>query len=416
MNRRDFIKLAGMAGMTVVSPIALTRSARAEEMNYPGPYYVMVNAIGGWDTTYLCDPKGVNNINQAYGQGDIGSIASSPITYAPVGNNQYFFEKYASELLVLNGVDMATTSHAAGERYAWTGSLENPEYPTFAALAAAAHAPTLPLSYLSYGGHDATGALLPLTRVSNVSHLRGLADPDHKEGHGSKPYHAPRAAEMIRQAVDARHAARQNASHLPTEQAARSALFTARMGARELRRVREHLPTDLPRDNEMKAQALVALAAFKAGLSVSVNLVLNGFDSHAQNDSEQLPKLQLVLDAVDYLLEEAERMGLRDQIVVVMASDFGRTPTYNPDQGKDHWAIGSIMALGNGIRGNRVIGATDEEQRPFNVNPTTLALEYEGVRLRPEHIHRALRRHAGIADSPVAQRFALKEEDLDIFS
>ncbi|RAL24665.1 Tat pathway signal protein [Lujinxingia litoralis] len=416
MNRRDFIKLAGMAGMTVVSPMAFGRIARAEEMNYPGPYYVMVNAIGGWDTTYLCDPKGVNGINTAYGQGEIGTIASSPIKYAPVGNNQYFFEKYASELLVINGVDMATTGHAVGERYAWTGSLENPEYPTFAALAAAAHAPNLPLSYLSYGGHDATGALLPLTRVSNVSHLKGLADPDHKEGFAHKPYHAPGAAELIQQAVDARHAAGQDHSHLPSERAARSSLFTARMGAKELSRIRDHLPTSLPRDNEMKAQAMVALAAFKAGLSVAVNLVLNGFDSHAQNDTVQLPKLQLVLDAVDFLLEEAETMGLRDQIVVVMASDFGRTPNYNSDQGKDHWAIGSMMALGPGIRGNRVLGATDEEQRPFNVNPTTLELEYEGVRLRPEHVHRALRRHAGLADHPLAGRFELKEDDLDIFS
>ena len=31
---------------------------------YEGPYYVVFNASGGWDTTYLMDPKGVNEINR----------------------------------------------------------------------------------------------------------------------------------------------------------------------------------------------------------------------------------------------------------------------------------------------------------------------------------------------------------------
>ena len=37
----------------------------------PGPYYVVFNASGGWDTTYLMDPKGIDGINRLYKEGDI---------------------------------------------------------------------------------------------------------------------------------------------------------------------------------------------------------------------------------------------------------------------------------------------------------------------------------------------------------
>jgi uncharacterized protein (DUF1501 family) len=55
---------------------------------------------------------------------------------------------------------------------------------------------------------------------------------------------------------------------------------------------------------------------------------------------------------------------------VIAQSEMGRTPTYNSGNGKDHWPIGSIMFLGCGIRGNRVIGATDEGQFTVSISFT----------------------------------------------
>ena len=59
------------------------------------------------------------------------------------------------------------------------------------------------------------------------------------------------------------------------------------------------------------------------------------------------------------------------------------------------------MFPGPGIKGNRVIGATDEKQFHVPLNSLTLATDKEkGIRIRPEHIHESLRRFAGIADHP----------------
>ena len=87
---------------------------------------------------------------------------------------------------------------------------------------------------------------------------------------------------------------------------------------------------------------------------------------------------------------------------------MGRTPNYNNGNGKDHWSIGSAMFMGQGITGNRVVGATDEKQFAVPLAPETLACDRDkGIRVRPEHIHTALRELAGIADHPMSKKFPL---------
>jgi hypothetical protein len=59
-----------------------------------------------------------------------------------------------------------------------------------------------------------------------------------------------------------------------------------------------------------------------------------------------------------------------------------------------------------------VIGATDEGQFAIPISPQSLALAPDnGIRVRPEHIHLALRELAGIADHPNSQQFSFKVKD-----
>ena len=164
----------------------------------------------------------------------------------------------------------------------------------------------------------------------------------------------------------------------------------------------------------MPRQADVALASFKAGVCVSANLSIGQFDSHRNNDVDQMKLIPEFLSGIDYALRRAEELKIRDKLVVVVQSEMGRTPTYNNNDGKDHWSIGSIMFLGPGITGNRVIGETDEEQFIVPVNPGTLQLDKEnGIRVRPETIHTALRQLAGIEQHEFADRFPLKVAEAD---
>src|SRR5436190_20026323 len=165
------------------------------------------------------------------------------------------------------------------------------------------------------------------------------------------------------------------------------------------------MPASIPKER-LSQQAEIALASFKAGVCVSANLSIGQFDSHANNDADQMKLIPEFLAGIAYFMRRAGELKIREKLVVIVQSEMGRTPTYNKGNGKDHWSIGSIMFLGKGIRGNRVLGATDERQFHVPLNPQTLALDRPtGIRVRPEHIHIALRELAGIADHAYSKRF-----------
>jgi hypothetical protein len=111
------------------------------------------------------------------------------------------------------------------------------------------------------------------------------------------------------------------------------------------------------------------------------------------------------MQGVDFAWTEAERQGVADNLIVVVGSDFGRTPGYNPGNGKDHWSITSMLLMGKGIPGNKVIGRTDERHSPILLDPGTLQPAGSGgLRLEPKHVHFHLRQLAGLTGDPVADR------------
>jgi hypothetical protein len=186
-----------------------------------------------------------------------------------------------------------------------------------------------------------------------------------------------------------------------------SMLYAAQVNSKALLRVVPFIPKEMAKAR-LAQQADIALAAFKAGVCVSANLSIGQFDSHNNNDADQMNLIPEFLAGIDDLLHKAEDLQIRDKLIVIVQSEMGRTPGYNNGNGKDHWSIGSVMFLGPGIAGNRVIGATDEQQLLVPVNPETLALDREtGIRVRPEHIHLALREFAGVHDHAFSQQFPL---------
>jgi uncharacterized protein (DUF1501 family) len=62
------------------------------------------------------------------------------------------------------------------------------------------------------------------------------------------------------------------------------------------------------------------------------------------------------------LLEDLQQRGLLGQTLVIAMGEFGRSPKINGCGGRDHWP-GAYTALlaGGGVRGGRVIGASDQQ-------------------------------------------------------
>lgn len=85
-----------------------------------------------------------------------------------------------------------------------------------------------------------------------------------------------------------------------------------------------------------------------------------GWDTHEYNFSilrSYLPQVDRVYSS---LLEDLERTGQLDETLVVLTTDFGRTPGVNAKAGRDHWThCYSTVLAGAGIRGGTVHGASD---------------------------------------------------------
>ncbi len=422
MLRRNFLNLCRAAGLGLAAPIGMDsilrgdEAKKAETAGYPGPYYVVFNASGGWDTTYLMDPKGVEGINRLYQQGEILTAGSH--RFAPTANhiekgmsNENFFAKYGNELRTLNGLDLSVNNHTPCARYMATGKLDSTNFPTFPALVAACHGADAPLAFLTFGNYSATGNLVPMSRVPYLQSLNLLAKADFVEGNERAPYHDPFVSDRIEKALQEQFDARVSSIRLPRVERSQSMLYSAQVNSKALQRVVPFIPKQQAGER-LAQQADIALASFKAGVCISANLSIGQFDSHNNNDTDQMKLIPEFLAGIDYVLKRAADLQIREKLVVVIQSEMGRTPTYNNGNGKDHWSINSIMFLGPGIGGNRVIGATDEKQQLTPVDAKTLTTnDQAGVRIRPEHIHDALRRLAGIAEHPFSKQFPLLVPD-----
>ena len=408
-----------MAGLGTVAPLPLSIAAAAEP--YTGPFYINLAAIGGWDVTSFCDPKsnvvGERTINSWADTASIQQIGN--IAYAPVADNQNFFERFYQDMLVINGIDTQTNSHDDGRRHTWSGRLGF-GYPSFGAIASSVIAPDLPLSLVHDSGYNETAGIARFSRLQNPDVIRNLVN-DSSVGEGEELYQLfdQNELDIITQFQEARLARQLSSDQLlPRQINNMNALTLANSTRDELQLFADLLPSEFESDDDFRA-AQLALLAYQSGLSVSCQLGFNGFDTHQDHDENHFGFMQKLTDLVAFLFDTAEAGGFADRLVVTMASDFGRTPYYNGGGGKDHWPIGSAIFIQQGAAwGNRVVGATDDLHNALKINPGTLQLDNSvaGINLEPKHLQQAIRQLAGVDQSAAALQFPLFAEDVDFFN
>jgi uncharacterized protein (DUF1501 family) len=102
-----------------------------------------------------------------------------------------------------------------------------------------------------------------------------------------------------------------------------------------------------------------------------VEVTRGGWDTH-DNNFERVEANCVDMDkAVGALLSDLERSGMLSDTLVVLTSEFGRTPDINPRNGRDHWPMAfSAMFAGAGIKGGTVHGRSDDLGKRAVENPT----------------------------------------------
>jgi hypothetical protein len=431
MKRRDFVKslAIGAGAASLARPSSMIYAA---PQDYQGRLLVVMQMDGAWDVTSLCDPK----VNQP-GEPIINNWASGAgvqtagrINYAPFASNQRLFANHHNKMLVVNGVDAQTNSHSTGTLHNWSGR-NSAGLPTLTALFAANNAPELPLAYVNFGGFAGTAGLLRYSRLDKYQELVSLLNPatlPNNDSRTLRPQSTLDRVQRYQQAALERRLAKSSLTPLQRENL--NAYLGARSTRETLGRLLDILPSSdnieqdvsLPvngRTSKLLRQIQLTLLTFKAGVGAASDLELRGFDTHQRHDEQHEELYSHLADAVDYFWNYAGQLGISDRITLLLGSDFGRTPHYNSDAGKDHWPIGSYIVMEEAPTwGNRVVGVTDEGHNALKIDPISLQRDdSNGIILHPKHIHKALRRHLGLESFAASRQLTLGiAEDVDLFA
>jgi hypothetical protein len=118
---------------------------------------------------------------------------------------------------------------------------------------------------------------------------------------------------------------------------------------------------------------LMARRLVEAGVRF-VTLTYGGFDHHSNIKDNMNRQLEPFDKAYATLITDLSERGMLDDTLVLVTTEFGRTPKINSNAGRDHWPqVFSIAMAGGGVKGGYIHGTSDPtgstpEDDPFTVD------------------------------------------------
>lgn len=399
MKRRHLLQssaaLAALAGFGW-SP-RMARAAAGERK------FLFLFASGAWDSTFL-DPK--HDSSYVDMNANTASIRTNGLTYtggADLPSATRFFDSWGSRTAIVRGIDAHSVGHDSGRKLTLTGTSAS-SYPDWGTLLADAGSGDYPLPHLVF-----SGPVFPGTRGGAVVRAGGGTLLNLIDGSLSGRADAPAPAlDQVSDAMVDDYVYQQVASFaaqrgaLPGVGRVRSeALLDNTERAMEIEGRRFEAGLD-DLGSSLADQAIKATELMRLGLSRTAMIgIPGGWDTHGDN-TPQTPQWDDLYDALDQLmLHLAITPGLAtrwliDEVVVVCLSEFGRTPGFNGSGGKDHWPYNSALVVGSGVRGNQVVGATDDALIGVPIDFGTGQPSSSGDLLGSEHLGTALLELGGL--------------------
>jgi uncharacterized protein (DUF1501 family) len=115
--------------------------------------------------------------------------------------------------------------------------------------------------------------------------------------------------------------------------------------------------------------ALLAKRLVEKGVRF-VQINRGGYDTHSNNFPAIEAHAEVMDPALSSLIADLAQTGMLKKTLIIMLSEFGRTPKINKDAGRDHWAnVFSCFIAGGGIKGGVVHGSSDIDGAEPHDNP-----------------------------------------------
>jgi hypothetical protein len=119
-------------------------------------------------------------------------------------------------------------------------------------------------------------------------------------------------------------------------------------------------------------QLMLARRLVEAGVRL-VTVMYGGWDHHQRIKEAVNDGMPAFDHAFAGLITDLDQRGLLDSTLVMVTSEFGRTPKVNENAGRDHWArVYSYALAGGGIRRGQIYGASNATASEPDRDPVTV--------------------------------------------
>jgi hypothetical protein len=360
LSRRAF--LGGLAGAFGLGTLA--QAASVSQLAKEQKRVLVIFLHGGVSQLETWDPKPGTSTG-----GPFQAIGTS-VTGVHICELLPYTAKQMHRLALVRGINTAEDDHGKGYYIMNTGRRQEPamEYPHLGAVCAKLlHAEEAPLPGYLYiqpqpgGGFDKKAAAFLGPRFASVT-----------LGDGQPPANLLRPADLSEQSDLERNEFRRrmNERFALGRRSADTEAYTFSydqaaqlMARRKLFDLTSEPPKlrDLYGTHEFGRHALLARRLLESGATF-VKVSHSNYDTHHENFDFHIEQLGEFDRTFATLLDDLDQRGMLDSTLVVVMSEFGRTPKINRNMGRDHWSRAWSVALaGCGIKGGTVVGKTNAE-------------------------------------------------------
>lgn len=374
MDRRDFMKAAGWAGVSWLTPVGQLLAQQAEKSKEPAQSVILLWMSGGPSQLETFDPHPGTMI-----AGDTKAIATK-VKGVQLAEGMAGLAEVLDSVALVRSMVSKEGDHERGTYLMKTGYRPDPTvvHPAIGAICChelpvgkteiPRHISILPNKWASRGGFlgdefDAFKTWDPLQPLQDVNSWL----PRQREEQRVQDLDV-----VERTFARGREKRVEATLHRASIRNARIMMSSEQLKAFDIKKEPAQLQTSYG-DTPFGRACLAARRLIQVGVRC-VEVTLDGWDSHANNHAIHKTRIGELDPAFSTLIRDLKERELLDKTVVICMGEFGRTPKINPASGRDHWINGFSMALaGGGIRGGRVIGATDPEGKDDPTDKTSVA-------------------------------------------
>lgn len=349
--RRQFLGTLAAAGAGAITGGlgVFTTPSVAQQLTSQQKRIVVFNMHGGLSQLESWDPKP--------GADTGGPFRAIPTSVPGIHISELLPQtaQQMHHLCLVRGVNTSEDDHAKGSYMMLTGRRQTPaaDYPQIGAVAAKALAPvegSLPGHVvITPGGGGGRG---------NDSAYLGPKYSSIHLGNGNPPQNTTRLENLDETADAARQdfRRRMNEKFLNRRRTAVTEAFTYSyeqahqlMQQRDVFDVTKEPEKDVDRygKHDFGRHCLLARRLLERGITF-VQLSHSNYDTHNENFNFHIEQLSEFDQSFACFVADIADRGMLDSTLIVVLSEFGRTPNINQYYGRDHWSKAWSVCLGGG--------------------------------------------------------------------